>query len=64
MELKKSKIRNKSVDVPVVPMIKDFNLLNIKTSIFHAFLSFRHLEPFNQDEINGSSLEALLLSVS
>ena len=47
--------------VPTVPLIKDYNRLNIKA---HTFLLYRtaQLESFDQDLIQGCSVEALLIA--
>ena len=48
----------------MVPLIQDFNLLNIKNSIFPSYQFDILSLPSKQDEIHGSSVEALLITVS
>ena len=50
--------------VPVIPLIKDYNVLTIKTKTFRVALTGGRFESFDQDMINGSSVEALLIGVS
>jgi hypothetical protein len=47
--------------VPVIPLIKDYNVLTIKTKTFRAALTGGRFESFDQDIIDGSSVEALLI---
>ena len=50
--------------VPVIPMIKDYNVLAIKTKMFQVALTGGRSELFDQDVIDGSSVEAELIRVS
>jgi hypothetical protein len=50
--------------VPVIPLIKDYNVLTIKTKTFRVALTGGGFESFDQDMIDGSSVEALLIKVS
>ena len=43
--------------VPVIPLIKDYNDLTIKTKTFRVALTSGRFESFDQDMINGSSVE-------
>ena len=50
--------------VPVTPLIKDYNVLTIKTKTFRVALTGRRFDLFDQDMINGSSVEELLIGVT
>ena len=50
--------------VPVFPLIKDHNVMTIKTKTFRVALTGGRFEPFDQDMINGSSVEELLIGVT
>ena len=50
--------------VRVIPLIEDYNVLTIKTKTFRVALSGRRFELFDQDIIDGSSVEALLIGVN
>ena len=50
--------------VPVIPLIKDYNVLTIKTKIFRVALTGGRFESFDQHMIDRSSVEALLIGVS
>ena len=50
--------------VPVIPLIKDYNVLTIKTKTFRVALTGGRFESFDQDMIDESSVEALLIGVS
>ena len=50
--------------VPVIPLIKDYSVLTIKTKTFRVALTSGRFESFDQDVINGSSVEALLIGVN
>ena len=50
---------------PVIPLIKDYNVLTIKTTkTFRVALISGRFESFDQDMIDGSSVEALLIGVN
>ena len=40
--------------VPVIPLIKDYNVLTIKTKTFRVALTGERFESFDQDIIDGS----------
>ena len=48
----------------MIPLIKDYNVLTIKTKTFRVALTGGRFESFDQDMIDGSSVEALLIGVS
>ena len=49
----------------MIPLIKDYNVLYIRTKSFWVALTAGgRFESFDQDVIDGSSVEALLIGVS
>ena len=50
--------------VTVIPLIEDYNVLTIKTKTFSVALTGGRFESFDQDIIDGSSVEALLIGVN
>ena len=50
--------------VPVIPLIKDHIVMTIKTKTFRVALTGGRFDPFDQDMINGSSVEELLIGVN
>ena len=50
--------------IPVIPLIKDYNVIPIKTKAFCVALTGGRFDLFDQDMIHGSSVEALLIRVS
>ena len=50
--------------VPVIPLIKDHIVMTIKTKTFRVALTGGRFDLFDQDMINGSSVEELLTGVN